>query len=74
MTIVYRTGKEMTLADGFSNLPNKKTREEINLDIKVDFVQFSMEKLTQIHQATNADPKLCELREMILRSCPDTFK
>ena len=38
MTIVYRPGKEMTLADGFFRLPNKKTWEETNLDIKVDFV------------------------------------
>ena len=30
MSIIYRPGKEMTLAeDGFSRLPNKKTKEEI---------------------------------------------
>ena len=63
MTIVYCLDKEMTLAGEFSRLPNKKTREEINLDIRVDFVQFSMEKLTKIH----ADPTLC-------KRCPDTFK
>ena len=74
MTIVYRPGKEMTLADGFFRLPNKKIREVINVDIRVDFVQFSMEKLTPIHQETNADPTLCELREMILRVWLDIFK
>ena len=74
MTIVYRLGKEMTLADGFSRLPNKKTWEEIKLDIRVNFVQFSMKKLTQIDQATNADSTLCELREMISRGWPDTLK
>ena len=65
LSIIYRPGKEMTPADGFSRLPNKKTKEEINLNVRVDFVQFSTENLTQIHQATKADPILCELRETI---------
>ena len=39
----------------------------IDLDVKVDFVQFSTEKLTQIRQATNADPIVCELRVRILQ-------
>ena len=64
----------MTLADGFSRLPNKKTKEEINLNVRVDFVQFSTEKLTQIHQATKADPILCELWETILQGWPNTFR
>ena len=42
LSIIYRPGK-----DGFSRLPNKKTEEEINLNVRVDFVQFSTEKLTQ---------------------------
>ena len=64
----------MTLADGFSRLPNRKTKEEINLNVRVDFVQFSTEKLTQIHQATKADPILCELRETILQGGTNTFR
>ena len=67
LSIIYRPGKEITLADGFSQLPNKKTKEEINLNVRVDFAQFSTEKLTQIHQATKADPIHCELRETILQ-------
>ena len=74
LSIIYRPGKEMTLADGFSRLPNKKTKEEINLNVRVDFVQFSTEKLTQIHQATKADPILCELRETIPQGWPNTFR
>ena len=48
MVIKYQLGKEMLLADGQSKLPNKKNnpKEVIDLDVKVDFVQFSMEKLT----------------------------
>ena len=56
MVIKYRPGKEMLLVDGLSRLTNRKNKEVIDLDIKVDFVQFSTEKLTQICQATNADP------------------
>ena len=40
----------------------------------MDFVQFSTKKLTQIHQATRADPILCELRETILQGWPNTFR
>ena len=67
LSIIYRPGKEMTLA-------NKKTKEEMNLNVKVDFVQFSSEKLTQIHQATKADPILCELKETILQGWPNTYR
>ena len=74
LSIIYRPGKEMTLADGFSRLPNKKTKEEINLNVRVYFVQFSTEKLTQIHQATKADPILCKLRETILQGWPNIFR
>ena len=74
LSIINRPSKEMTLAEGFSRLPNKKTNQEINLNVRVDFVQFSSEKLTQIHQATKADPILCELRETILQGWPNTFR
>ena len=65
MVIKYRPGSEMLLADGLSRLPSMKNKKVIVLDIKVDFVQFSTEKLTQIRQATNADPTLCELCEFL---------
>ena len=74
LSTIYCPGKEMTLVDGFSRLPNKKTEEEIELNVRVDFVQFSTEKLTQIHKATNADPILCEFRETILQGCSNTFR
>ena len=48
MVIKYRPGKEILPADGLSRLPNRKNKEVIDLDVKGDFVQFSIEKLTQI--------------------------
>ena len=50
----------------YPDFPTEKNKEVIDLDVKVDFVQFSTEKLTQIRQATNADPILCELKVQIL--------
>lgn len=44
MVIKYRPSKEMLLTDGLSRLPNKKNKEVIDLNIKVNFVQFSTEK------------------------------
>ena len=60
----------MLLTDGLSRLPNKKKNKVI--DVKVDFVPFSTEKLTQIRQATNADPILYELRVRILQGWPES--
>ena len=67
MVIKYRPGKEMLQADGLSRLPNNNKKEVIDLDVKVDFVQFSTEKLTRIRRVTNADPILCELSVRILQ-------
>ena len=74
MVIKYRPGNEMLLADGLSWLPSEKNKELIELDIKVDLVQFSTEKLTQIRQAINANPILCELKVRILKSGPESRK
>ena len=60
----------MALADGFSRLPNKRVKEAIDLD----FIQFSAQKLALIQLTTNADPTMCKLRNMILRSWLDAFK
>ena len=72
MVIKYWPGNEILLADGLSRLPSKKNKEVIDLDIKVDLVQFSTEKLTQTCQAINADPILCELKMWILKGWPES--
>ena len=63
LSIIYRPGKEKTLADGFSRLPNN--------NVRVDFVQFSTEKLTQIHQATKTDPILDSISTTSVIPRPD---
>lgn len=68
MIIKYHSEKDMLLTDGLSRFPNKNNTEVIDLEIKVDFVQFSIEKLSQIHQATNTDTTLCDLRNRFFKS------
>ena len=58
----------------FSRFSNKRVKKAIDLDIKVDFAQLFVQKLSQIQQATHADSTMCELSDMILRGWPDTFK
>ena len=74
MVIKYQRGKEMLLVDGLSRLPNKKNKEVIDLDLKVNFMQFSTEKLAQIRQETNTNLTLCDLRDRILQGWPETLR
>ena len=59
---------------GFFRLPNKRVKDTIDLGIKINFVQFSAQKLAEIQQATNAESTMYKLRDMILRDWPDVFK
>ena len=52
MVITYRSEKSMTLVDRLSRLPNKRVKETIDPDIKVNFVQFSTEKLARLQALT----------------------
>ena len=71
MTIKYRAGKELLLADGLSRLPNPRSKQEINLDIVVSLVQFSTEKIRLLQRETSNDAALCNLREVIVEGWPD---
>lgn len=45
------------MKDGMSTLSNTKAKETMDLDIKVNFVQFSVAKLSQLQLATNVQTK-----------------
>ncbi len=70
-TIEYRPGKEMILADSLSRLPSKANDTEIDLDIKVCFIQFSTPRLNELREETREDPVLFELMEYVLKGFPD---
>ena len=69
--IKYKPGKEMILADSLSRLPQTKIDDqEIRLDVKVCFVQFSTERLTELRDATKADTNLSILMKYIYNGFP----
>ena len=72
-TIKYRPGKEMILADSMSRLPSQNN-EQIALDVKINFVQFSSDKLKQIQQETSKDPVLSALKDIIIDCWPESQK
>ncbi len=63
-TLKYKAGKEMLITDGLSCQPSHKNSQTIDLDIRVDFVQFSPVKLGNIQAETNADAVLTALLDM----------
>lgn len=70
--ISYVPGKEMTLADSLSRLPKDKKDAEINLDVKVCYVQFSTPKLRELCTETEKDTELSMLKRQIVNGFPDT--
>ena len=50
LTIVYHPRKEILLADGLSRLPNKNNCDPVNLDVRIEFVQFSTNKLKELRE------------------------
>ncbi len=73
VTVMYRPGKEILLADALSRLPGEDNHH-IDLDVQINFVQFSSEKLTQIQQETASDHTLHALREIIINGWPSRMK
>ena len=71
MQIKYRPGSEITLVDRLSRLPNTKQNKGINLDIKIQMVQFSDDKVTTIKTETRSDPVLSALLEAITVGWPE---
>lgn len=70
----YRPGSEMSLPDSLSRLPNPHNKEPLDLDVRVDLVQFSVDKLSDIRENTRLDPVLSELSELIVMGWPDSIK
>ena len=71
MTIEYRPGKELLLANGLSRLPNPISKQEIDLDISVNMVQFSNNKIQQLRSESKSDPVLSSLQDIVINGWPD---
>ena len=69
--IKYKPGKEMLLADAMSRL-KPIPGEPIELEeVHIRHVQFSDTKITKLQEATNADPELSALSEIVYQGWPD---
>ena len=71
LLIVYKPGREMSLPNGLSRLPNKNSSDPMQFDIKVNFVQFRENKLQQLKQETSMDGELVTLMNIIRDGWPD---
>ena len=72
--IKYVPGKDVGLADALSRLPNPENREDVKLDIRIEHVQFTSNKIKDIREATQNDPILNELKETIHSVWPEEVK
>ena len=74
LTIRYRPGKEVPVPDALSRQPSPTESDHIELDTRVDFVQFSAEKLNLIQNETAKDATLSALKDMIVKSWPSKIR
>ena len=73
VSIKYRPGKEMVLADSLSRLspiPDK----EIHLEQSIYAVQFTDDKLQQLKLESESDPEVTAIRNIIIEGWPDSAK
>ena len=73
MTITYRPGKEMLLADALSHLPSQ-TDIQIQLNLRVDAISisaFTRSCLTKIAAETQWDPILSTVHRLTLNGWPN---
>lgn len=73
ITVKYRPGKEMVLADSLSRL-NPSPGKEILLEKSIYAVQFTHDRLQQLKHETNKDPEITTLRDFITRGWPASAK
>ena len=80
-TVRYAPGTTVGLADALSRLPNPANNDDLlthanmdmpDTDIRIEHIQFSQDILDRIRRATQDDPTLCELKQVIYNGWPDT--
>ena len=69
VTIRYRPGKEMLLADALSRCPSQ-TSGEIKLDIRVNYIAFSKTWIAKLKEIMREDPILCMVYQLIQQGWP----
>ncbi|CAE1261906.1 unnamed protein product [Acanthosepion pharaonis] len=72
--LTYNKGSDNILADGLLRLPSSGNSDPIELDVRVDTVRFSTDRIEQLRNCTTPDPLLNQLRETIITGWPETIK
>ena len=71
MSVIYQPGVNNQLADGLSRFPNPQNTSKLELDMRVDFIRFSPNKIDQLRTDTMSDPALQHLQEIIITGWPE---
>ena len=74
LNLQYKPGKEMLIADGLSRLPNAAKNQQVNMDVKIQHVEFLPQKLINLKEESRRDPTTAALRETIISGWPDDRK
>ena len=69
VTIRYRPGKEMLLADALSRCPSRASGE-IKLDMRVDYIAFSKARIAKLKETTREDPILGTVYQLTQQGWP----
>ena len=69
VTIKYRPGKEMQLADALSHCP-ARVSQEIKLDMRVDYIAFTKPWIEKLKDSTQRDPILATVYQLIQQGWP----
>ena len=70
MTITYRPGNEMVLADALSRCLARYS-QEIRLDLRVDYIAFSTAWIEKLREATCDDPVLATVYQLTQHGWPN---
>ena len=69
VTIKYRPGKEMQLADALSRCPARAS-QEIKLDMRVDYIAFTKPWIEKLKDSTQRDPILAMVYQLTQQGWP----
>lgn len=72
--VKYIPGKEIGIADALSRLPNPVVKDEIDIDVRVEHLNFTTSLVDQIQQLTTSDQTLNEVKEVIYQGWPENQK
>jgi len=72
--IRYHAGKDNTLADVLSRFPSDTDTKDVELDLRVDFIRFSDNRVKALKEETAKDPALQELKCVIIEGWPENIK